>query len=519
MLVCCVSAVSATDMNSTDDTVVADDIVVDEVSDVVEDVEIDNADLSAVNEVQTDDAQEDIVEEQTNPVDGTINGQTWDTYFNTTTGYLNTNTNLYFDGDFYAKDFGNFKLDKTVTVNAANATFHNIGFDLIGPQVKINGGTFIFDEPTNIAAGLNITGNEGRIENTVIDVKAPQNKDFYAIDVEGASNSKILNNTITYNCTYANPESFNYVIKGRDSSDLNITGNTIHAYLPLKKVNWNLSGSIDADYVAGIAIEHCNGADIIDNTIDVKGTLRGDSFPTLDAVILANSNDVHVEHNTITESDIVTVSGEASYIYGVDVYSCNNIHIAYNDITMNGNKSGGHIEGNGTGAAYCIQLSGQQGVNIYDNNLTTSNEGPNLAIYSQNYAELDSHIVIYRNNISVTGKAGNDPWSLVSGIETQDRYADIRDNIIHVNNTAGYAPGNYAFGISYAQWINGTHYAYIHNNTVEVINGDYAVYLIPERVVTGEVSDNTLIAYTGSGNNTGDNAVSVGSKVDKWNNH
>lgn len=52
----------------------------------------------------------------------------------------------------------------------------------------------------------------------------------------------------------------------------------------------------------------------------------------------------------------------------------NNIHIAYNDIIMNGNKSGGHVEGNGTGAAYCIQLSGQQGVNIYYNNLSTSNE-------------------------------------------------------------------------------------------------------------------------------------------------
>lgn len=134
----------------------------------------------------------------------------------------------------------------------------------------------------------------------------------------------------------------------------------------------------------------------------------------------------------------------------------NNIHIAYNDIIMNGNKSGGHVEGNGTGAAYCIQLSGQQGVNIYYNNLSTSNEGPNLAIYSQNYAELDSHLTVYGNNISVTGKAGSDPWSLVSGIETQDRHAEIYDNIIHVNNTAGYVQDNYAFGISYAQWINGT---------------------------------------------------------------
>lgn len=308
MMIAGVSAVSATDINGTDD--VSDDIVVDEVTSVVEEDVI-------------DDVSEDVVEEEANPVeDGTINGHTYDYYFDTTTEVLGTSENLNFTGNFYEKDFGNFKIGQTITINANGATFHNIGFDLTGSQITLNGGTFIFDEPTNIHAGLNITGSEATIQDTVIDVTAPQNSDFYAIDVESASNVKLLDNAITYNCSYANAENFNYVIKGKNSADLNITGNTINAYLPLKLVNWASSGSIDADYVAGIAIENCNGADLIGNTVNVKGTLRGDSFPTLDAIILANSNDVHIEHNTITESDVVTVSGQASYIYGVDVYSC-----------------------------------------------------------------------------------------------------------------------------------------------------------------------------------------------------
>lgn len=497
MMIACVSAVSATDIESSDN--VTDVIEVDEVTDVVEEDVI-------------DDVSEDVVEEdETNPVeDGTINGYTYNYFFHPETGELATNVDLNFTGNFYAKDFGNFKVGKSITINAYDATFHNIGFDLKESQITLNGGTFIFDEPTNIHAGLNITGNGATIENTVIDVTAPGNSTFYAIDVESASNVKLLNNTITYICNYTNAVNFNYVIKGKNSAGLNITGNTVNAYLPLKLVNWAISGSIDADYVAGIALEQCGSAKLIGNTVNVKGILRGGSFPTLDAIIIANSNDVVIEHNTVTESDLVTVSGEANYIYGIDVYSCNNIKIGYNDVTMNGNKSGGHIEGNGTGAAYCIQLSGEyQGADIYYNTLTTSNEGPNLGIYAQNYAELDTHLYVYKNNITVTGKAGNDPWSHVSGIESQVKYSYIYDNIVRVNNTAGYNSGNYAFGISYAQWINGTHYYNIHNNDVEVINGDYAVYLIDENVVTGKVIDNDLVAYTNNSTKTGDAAVSA----------
>lgn len=494
MMIACVSAVSATDIESADN--VTDVIEVDEVTDVVEEDVI-------------DDVSEDVVEEEANPVeDGTINGHTYDYYFDTTTGVLGTGENLNFTGNFYEKDFGNFKIGQTITINAYDATFHNIGFDLTGSQIKLNGGTFIFDEPTNIHAGLNVTGNEGKIYDTTIDVKAPQNIDFYAVNIENANNAEIINNTITYNCTYNNIASYNYAIKANKSNDIKIRNNTIDAYLPMKDVNWALSGSIAADYVAGVAIESCNNPYFTGNELNVTGTIRAGSYPTLDAFIIAKCTDAHIEHNKINEKDTVTVNNEYSYIYGIDVYSCNNIHIAYNDVTMNGNKSGGHIEGNGTGAAYCIQLSGDhQGVNIYYNNLVTNNEGPNLGIYSQNYAVLTNHLTIYGNNITVTGKAGSDPWSLVSGIETQDYHAEIYNNTIRVNNTAGYTAGNYAYGISYAQWINGTHYYYIHNNDVEVINGDYAVYLIKEEVVTGEVTGNTLIAYTNGGNNTGDAAV------------
>ena len=510
MLVCCVSAVSATDINGTDDAIVTDDVIVDEVSDVVEEAEIDDASDSVVENVNADDTQDKVVNEgNLRGYSLTVNETTYSNYFDANGNFNDPNVDdLTFDGNFGPQSYGNFKFNKEIRIfSTPGTTFTNVGFDLIGDRVIVNGGTFIFNESTNVVAGLNVTGDEGKIQNTIINVVAPENKDFYAIDVESARNAKLLNNTITYTCNYGNTESFNYAIKAKNSVDLKIKNNTITADLPLKTVNWNLSGSIDADYVAGMAIEKCNNVRVEENTMVVNGILRDGVSPTLDAIIIANCTDAHIEWNKINESDLVTVNNQYSYIYAIDVYSCNNIHIAYNTVNMNGNKSDDHIEGNGTGAAYCVQLSGfHQGVNIYYNNLTTINEGSNLGIYSQNYLKQETHLTIYGNNIEVTGKAGSGSWDLVSGIETQDFHAEIYNNNIHVNNTVGYVQGNYAFGISYAQWINGTHYAYINNNTVEVINGDYAVYLLYDNV-TGRVTNNNLIAYTATGNNTGDNAV------------
>ena len=72
MMICCVSAVSATDINGTDDAIITDDIAIDDVSEIVEEVEI-------------DDASDDVVEEQNlrQPETGTVNGVNYSNYFDT----------------------------------------------------------------------------------------------------------------------------------------------------------------------------------------------------------------------------------------------------------------------------------------------------------------------------------------------------------------------------------------------------------------------------------------------------
>ena len=508
IMVCCVAAVSAADIEQTDD--VSDEIVVDEVTDVVEDVETDSVDDDTTGE------------ESLGTTTGTINGYNYTRYFDAN-GNLNDSDvwELTFNGYFDEVDstFGNFKINKQVAINLSNATFHNIGFDLSSANINLNGGIFNTDANTLNNAVINVYADNVVVNNTVITISAPENENFYAIDVENASNVRLLNNIITYNCGYANSANYNYAIKAKNSSNVNIISNNITVAAPLKTPNWDYWMSIDADYVAGVAIENCDNAKFVYNNLTVIVNNRTNVSTTLDAFIIAGSQWAHIENNTIVENDVVTATGDYSYIYGIDVYSCNGIIIKNNTVTMNGNESGGHIGGNGTGAAYCIQLSGEySSATISYNTLTTTNQGPNLAIYAQNYAELNSWIAIYGNIIDVTGKAGNDPWSLVSGIESQIKSSYIYNNIIHVNNTAGYAEDNYAFGISYSQWLNGTHYYYINNNTVDVINADYAVYLLNNTNVSGSITRNHLIAYNDTGYNPGDKAIFARDEIYKYGN-
>ena len=170
---------------------------------------------------------------------------------------------------------------------------------------------------------------------------------------------------------------------------------------------------------------------------------------------------------------------------------------------MNGNESNVRIGGNGTGAAYCVQLTGpHSGVVISDNKLTTANNGPNLGIYSQNYYN-ETQLTIRGNTIKVTGKADSDPWSLVSGMELQDTNATVYNNTIVVNNTNEYTGNEYAFGISYCQSTSGYHYYYITYNNVTVINGDWAIYLIS--MDGGDIDNNTLNTTT-----HGNDGINVG---------
>ena len=497
MLICCVSAASAADV---DNITVPDDTSVIEIDDAVDSVE------EVESEGIDDTADNDDSASQTR---GMVTPDNYGTYFDPTTGYIDTNDHtLTFVGNFDNITFDTFRINKNVVMDASAATFINKAFDLQTSDIVLNGGTFIWNSTTYFNSVITIKASNTTVNGTTINVTALNNTDCYAFDLQNANYATLSNNVIDYTDTYANTANYNYVVKVKGSPYVKMVGNNITASLPLKDVDYTnyttRFPTIDLDLVAGVAVESSDNFNFTGNKLDVTGNLRAGWYPTLDALLIVKSDNVKVVGNQIYERDNVSGQEDTNYLYAVDIYRCNNILIDSNVIELNSN--GGNLTVNGTGAAYGIQLTGPHtGVVISNNNITTANNGPNLGIYSQN-TQGTTILTITGNRINVTGRAGDNPWALVSGMELQDTRATVTGNIIHVNNTAGYNASYCAYGISYAQSTAGKHYYNIHNNNVTVVNGDYAVYLLSGS--SGSVVDNTLRAI-GNITRTGDSAVSA----------
>lgn len=482
MVICCVSVASATDV---DNMTVPDDIDVIEIDDAVDSV--DEVELDDSSDDVVDDTNDDVVTyEKVNVVRGLqsqVTRSSLSTYFDTTTGYIKSNApaGLQFVGTFSNVPFDNFIINRGVALSFSNAVFNNVGFKLLYPGLVIDGATF--------------------------NMNAPANKDCYTIDVESANNVQILNNVITYTCGYSNADNYNYVIKVKNSAGVKIAGNTITASLPLKTVKHYVPGieGLDKDFVAGVGVTDSNNLNFTKNTIDITANRRVGDYPTLDAFIMWYSNNSYIGDNEISVIDEETVTGEYSYIYGVDLYKSDYVNVHNNTITMNADQSGGYVGGNGTGAAYCVQCTGPYtGVIISDNTLTTQNNGPNAAIYSQNW-DGATNITVSGNTIEVSGKGTSNSWDVLTGMELQDTYATVTGNTISVTNRDQFSTGNNIYGISYCQYTPGSHTYIIIGNDVDVDGGRYTIFLLSG--TTNTISGNTLHAYDGLAHYTGTQTI------------
>lgn len=229
----------------------------------------------------------------------------------------------------------------------------------------------------------------------------------------------------------------------------------------------------------------------------------GNSYPTLDTVVIYGCNNATIENNDIHVEDFNSKDDKDNYLQGIDLYFSNNVTIVHNKIDMI--TTGGRA---GMGTAYPIQVNGpSKGVLIAYNNLTTFNFGPNCGIYSMNYYGQTQNYMI-SNFINVTGVASTHYWALVAGIEVQDSDDLIWNNTIIVNNIGEYSDSNNIYGISYSQSTKGDHKYNIQYNNVTT-NGRYAVSLSGSEslVVDSIIANNVLNTYKSSGNR----AVRVGS--------
>lgn len=417
---------------------------------------------------------------------------------------------LVFNGEFNDKGILDIK-SSNVTIIGNNSLLKDTVFCLESNNIMLVGLNFVWNREfgDNDNAGILVLGDNCTIYNCTMDYSVPETTTGFCVYAEGSDGDMIENFTLansTINFVGNNLRGgWDYCIFIDQVENAMVYGNNINSSLPLRAVNYafDIFGGVSMEAVGVFVAQSCPNLTFSSNKVFSSVNGGGNSYPTLDTVVIYGCNNATIENNDIHVEDFNSKDDKDNYLQGIDLYFSNNVTIVHNKIDMI--TTGGRA---GMGTAYPIQVNGpSKGVLIAYNNLTTFNFGPNCGIYSMNYYGQTQNYMI-SNFINVTGVASTHYWALVAGIEVQDSDDLIWNNTIIVNNIGEYSDSNNIYGISYSQSTKGDHKYNIQYNNVTT-NGRYAVSLSGSEslVVDSIIANNVLNTYKSSGNR----AVRVGS--------
>ena len=416
---------------------------------------------------------------------------------------------LVFNGEFNDKGILDIR-SSNVTIIGNNSLLKDTVFCLESNNIMLAGLNFVWNREfsDNDNAGILVLGDNCTIYNCTIDYSVPETTTGFCVYAEGSDGDKIENFTLansTINFVGNNLRGgWDYCIFVDQVENAMVYGNNINSSLPLRAVNYafDIFGGVSMEAVGVFVAQSCPNLTFSSNKVFSSVNGGGNSYPTLDTLVIYGCNNATIENNDIHVEDFNSKDGKDNYLQGIDLYFSNNVTIVHNKIDMV--TTGGRA---GMGTAYPIQVNGpSRGVLIAYNNLTSSNFGPNCGIYSMNYYGQTQNYMI-SNFINVTGVASTHYYALVAGIEVQDSDDLIWNNTIIVNNIGEYNDANNIYGISYSQSTDGNHKYNIQYNNVTT-NGRYAVSLSGPKslVVDSIIANNVLNTNKSSGNR----AVRVG---------
>ena len=398
---------------------------------------------------------------------------------------------LIFKGEFFNLGVNVVYVPRAIVINGDNAVLRNIAImceqGTTLNNLTLNATEYVADTDGALIYAI---GSDVTVNNITIDYNATDgSNNAIAVYASGADNFKLVNSTITFTGNNVDGKVFAQGIKIAKSNNAVVDSNIITISCPLVDVDYNHGGSIDTDLVFAIGVEKSENVKIINNIVDNSAWTKGNNanFPTFDAFIAHTANNLLIKNNTISHTDLITPKGTSSYIYALDFYESNSVIVEGNRVLLN--TTGGK---EGAGAAYAVQVTGPyNNFVVKGNNLTTVSNGPNLAVYSQNYYGT-TEITVENNWINVTGFAGPADFALVSGMEFQDTVAKAYNNTIYVQNVNEYNDDNNIAGITYVQSTSGSHQFDIQNNTI-YSEGKYAVLI--KSAKDSQIIGNTLYAH------------------------
>ena len=425
-----------------------------------------------------------------------------DDYF--TNGKLSSrfdNKTLIFNQNF--ENLGKLEINASnVTISGAGYILKNTVFQVDARDVTLSCLNLDLDSafPMNEGAGIEILSDNVNLINVNINYVVPQNVEAYGIYAIGERsnplrNLKIKNSYVNFEGHNDDVNVYNCAVKLESCYDSIIENNTFISALPLKDIQFGANGAeLASDLVLTVGIGGCNNTTFIGNRLISEVNKRPENlYPSLDCMLISNSDNSLICNNSIFMTDFLTYPGIDNYLYGLDIYNLNNITVCHNNISII--TTGGKMA---AGTAYPIQITGPiSQVNITENDLYSFSNGPNIGIYSQNFYGATT-LSITNNRINVTGLAGTHEWALVAGIESQDTCSTIKNNTIEVHSVGDVSIDDNIYGISYRQSTSGDHQYDIENNTV-FSDGFYAVNLLSS--VNSKVVNNLLVSYNTKADN------------------
>ena len=336
-------------------------------------------------------------------------------------GVLNcSDDTITFKGEFNGNEsFKMITVNSSVTLNGANATFNNIGFQIIKDGVIINGLKLIESiNPVaiNVQNAKNVKINEVTINFTSVD-----GYDNAAIVFINSDEFELIQNTINYvgSTTYNfSNTKYSYGIVISNSTKGKVSKNTFNISSTSCAVFWDEQPPGSWNYVrcafsGGIRIEVSNNLTFEENGLYFKYNNYSGSGDTVYVLDIAESNNTNIIHNNI-------IAEGHYYIYGI-IITGDNFNISGNNITVSSPvyANGIDVEGPATGT-------------IEGNKFSIVSNSTAYPIYSgMNYKPvtvdiIDNEIIAYS--------------FFACGLELGGTFANVK------NNTIGLL-GNYTIGI------------------------------------------------------------------------
>ena len=336
-------------------------------------------------------------------------------------GVLNcSDDTITFKGEFNGNEsFKMITVNSSVTLNGANATFNNIGFQIIKDGVIINGLKLIESiNPVaiNVQNAKNVKINEVTINFTSVD-----GYDNAAIVFINSDEFELIQNTINYvgSTTYNfSNTKYSYGIVISNSTKGKVSKNTFNISSTSCDVYWDEQPPGSWNYVrcafsGGIRIEVSNNLTFEQNKLYFEYNNYSGSSDTIYVLDIAESNNTNIIDNTISAIG-------HNYIYGI-IITGDNFNISGNNITVSSPvyANGIDVEGPATGT-------------IEGNKFDIVSNSTAYPIYSgMNYKPVTVDII--DNEITASS-------FFVCGLELGGTFANVK------NNTIGLF-GNYTMGI------------------------------------------------------------------------